>query len=670
MEEITPRLKNSQTAASVGRPAPLLASLIVLVVSLPAIRNESVHYDDQLYLGSPQASLGLTPEGIRFAFATVDTLYWHPLAWLSHELDVSLFGADASGHHFVSILIHAATAALLCFVLRRVGCGAAFAATGSLLWALHPLRVESFAWIAERKDVLCAFFVIATVAAYLRYAKGQSRSRYAAWLLLGCLALMSKPTAVTLPVILLLLDFWPLRRFGFPASPAVETSPAPAESRPAQPGKAPRTTAKRETLGKKQRSKLAPKSLPASPALQGRWFPLIEKLPLVVASAAVLYLTVSGQRANGSTARLGYLSFETRIANAVAGYARYLGKIVWPVDLACLYPYYLRQSPAMVLLAAVLLGGISIFALAQVRRRPWLLMGWLWFVFTLLPNSGLIQAGLQSIADRFTEIPMIGLAIAAACSGQDLLETHPRWRRGMLWSAGAVLAVFATLTVRQIGFWHDSETLFRHAIAVEDSFTMRGNLAETLEAKGRYREAEHQYRSAIGLAPGRFEPHSGLANLLLHSGRLDEASQEASAAVALAPASLPAAQTLAMTSLRKGDTADVLRQLNRVAALGDNRSRIAIQLNDAGASLASRGKPAEAEPLFRRSVELDPALVQAHRNLVLVLEDQGRRDEARVALQRAIQATGPQHEYADLAQELRVGVPPPVPPTTRSPLAQ
>jgi protein O-mannosyl-transferase len=630
----------------------------VLFVSLPATRNESVHYDDQLYLSAAQASHGLTPEGIQFAFATVDTLYWHPLAWLSHEVDISLFGASASGHHFVSILFHAMTPALLCLVLRRVGCGAYIAAASSLFWALHPLRVESFAWIAERKDVLCAFFVIATVAAYLRYARGQSWPRYAAWLLLAFLALMSKPTAVTLPVILLLLDFWPLRRLGFSASPAVETSPAPAESRPAQPpGRAARTTAKRETLYKKQRSKLAPKSLPTSPALQSRWFPLIEKLPLVVASAVVLCLTVSGQRANGSTARLGYLSFGTRMANAVVGYARYLGKIVWPVDLACLYPYHLQQSPAMVLLAALLLVGISIFAIAQVRRRPWLLMGWLWFVLALLPNSGLIQAGLQSIADRFTEIPMIGLAIAGACSGQDLLETHPRWRRGMMSSTAAVLAVFAILTVRQIGFWHDSETLFRHAVAVEDSFTMRGNLAETLEGKGRFSEAEQQYRTAVRLAPDRPEALTSLANLLLHSGRLDEASQEASAAVALAPGSLPAAQTLAKISLRRGDTVDVLRQLDRAAALGGDRSKIAIQLNDAGASLASRSRPAQAEPLIRRAVELDPALVQAHRNLILALQDQGRLGEARAALQQAVQATGPQREYADLAHELRVVAP-------------
>jgi len=194
VEGESPRLKKDQPATAPGRATPLLVGLVALLVSLPTARNESVHYDDQLYLSAGQASRGLTPEGIQFAFTTVDTLYWHPLAWLSHEIDISLFGADASGHHFVSILFHAMTAALLCLVLQRFGCGAAIAAAGSLLWALHPLRVESFAWIAERKDVLCAFFVIATVAAYLRYAGRRSWPRYAAWLALACLALMSEPT--------------------------------------------------------------------------------------------------------------------------------------------------------------------------------------------------------------------------------------------------------------------------------------------------------------------------------------------------------------------------------------------------------------------------------------------------------------------------------------------
>lgn len=289
-----------------------LVSVIVLLVTCSAIANGFVGLDDGLYIRDKPSAAGLTAPSIAFAFTSVKDLYWHPLAWLSHALDIELFGQNATGHHATSLLLHAITAALFCLVLIRLG-GAPFAAAaGSLLWALHPLRVESFAWVAERKDVLCAFFFVATVLLYLRFIEHPSRRRYAAWLCCGALALMSKPTAVSLPLTLLLLDYWPKRR-----------------------------SANLTRL-------------------------LVEKLPLAAMAAVVLYLTVLGQVSSGSTSPLANVGLGFRLANAAVAYVHYLGKMLWPLNLACFYPYNLNPSALMVVLAAVILCAITLSPFGSV----------------------------------------------------------------------------------------------------------------------------------------------------------------------------------------------------------------------------------------------------------------------------------------------------------------
>jgi hypothetical protein len=338
--------------------AALIAGL-VLLATLPAARNAFVSLDDGLYLTNISAVSGLTLRGMAFAFTSVSTLYWHPLTWLSHEVDAGLFGANPAGHHLTSVLLHAIAAGRLFLLLRRLGAGVWGAAGGALLWALHPLRVESFAWVAERKDVLCALFFIATVLAYLRYAGRPSGRRYAAWIGLGALALMSKPVAVCLAPILLLLDYWPLRR----ESGLVQL--------------------------------------------------LKEKLPLLGMTAAVMALTVYGQKVSGSMSHLADVPLRIRLANAPISYARYIGKMLCPVNLSCFYAYDRHPAEAWVAPSAIGLSAVSVLAVWQRRRRPWLLVGWLWFLIALLPNIGLLQAGRQSIADRFTNLAMIGVAIAA-----------------------------------------------------------------------------------------------------------------------------------------------------------------------------------------------------------------------------------------------------------------
>jgi Flp pilus assembly protein TadD len=581
-----------------GRGAPLcIVVFVAFAVCLPAIRNSFVDLDDVTYVEKKPISDGLTANGIVFAASSLSP-YWHPLTWLSHELDAELFGASPGGHHLTSVILHGLTAALLCLVLIQLGATTWQAAAGALLWALHPLRVESFAWVAERKDVLCALFFVAAIAAYLDYQERPSPSRYAAWLCGGALALMSKPTAVTLPLVLLLLDVWPTRR-------------------------------------KARFSRL-----------------IIEKMPLVALTAVVSVLTVIGQQRDGATRLISNLAWGTRFSNAVVACSLYLGKMAWPLNLACHYPYRRELPPIWVMLSGALLIGITVVAITQWKNRPWIAVGWAWFIIILLPNAGLIQAGRQAMADRFTHIPMIGLVIGAVWTISDWIGPSVARRKATFWAAMLVLAACAALTIRQIGFWRDSETLFRHAIAVTDSAYMRANLGTTLIEQGRYSEAEPQMQAAVRLDPSEPGYHQDLALILSHAGRLDEAARESSAAVALAPHDGMLVEFGGLLALRRGHYEEALSMIGKSVNYGSEPTHLAAVLNDNGASLASRGRPQEGEPLVREALQLDATLVQARRNLVLILLDEGRKDDARASLRSAVEATGHRPEYDDLDRQL------------------
>ena len=589
-------LNNRMRAGGKSTPSTVILFLIAAVVvgvCLQAVNNGFVDLDDVTYVAKKPVSDGLTLDGLAFAFTSLSP-YWHPLTWLSHELDAELFGASPAGHHFISVLLHALTAGLLYLVFTRLGARAWQASAGALLWALHPLRVESFAWVAERKDVLCALFFVAAVAAYLRYQRAPRRGGYALWCLCGALALMSKPTAVSLPAVLLLLDLWPGRRNAAP------------------------------------------------------WRLIAEKAPLAAVAALVMVLTIIGQTRDGATRLVANLSFGARLANAVVSYARYLGKLCWPLNLACHYPYQRALPLSCILLSAIVLIAVTVIAIAQWRIRPWLAISWAWFVVTLLPNAGLVQAGRQAMADRFTLIPTMGITLGIVWAVSEWAEGRPTRRRVVAGATALALAAFASLTVRQIGFWHDSETLFGHAIAVADSGYMRANLATILMEQARYSEAEPHLMAAIRMEPSESGYHQDLALLLFRTGRWDQAAPESQAAVALAPRDPTIREFAGLVALRRGQYKEALATVDEAIGLGAAPGRIAASFNDYGAALASQGSPREAEPLLRRAVQLDPALVQAHRNLALTLLDLGRSEDANAALRDAVAATGDRPEYRDL----------------------
>ncbi len=413
-----------------------------LLVYGQALRFEFLNFDDNGYVtGNPWVRSGLTAAGVRWAFTTIDYYYWQPLAWLSHMVDCQLFGLRPGWHHLTSLLFHIANTLLLFVVLLRLTSAFWRSALVSALFALHPLRIESVVWIAERKDLLGGFFFLAAIWCYLRYVQRPSSERY--YLLIGIfvLGLMSKPTVMTLPLILLLLDWWPLGRRAF-----------------------------------------------------------AEKLPMFGLAALSSLVTSIGTARLGSINWGGSFTLGQRIANAAVSYVRYLELSLWPHDLAILYPFRSAVPLWHSALAAFLLAAITILAISQMRRRPYLIVGWLWFALGLFPASGVVnQVGWQGMADRFTYLPHIGLAIALVWGAGDLLGNHTRPAAVLSVVAAALFAIAAW---RHLPVWRDSVTVFADAVAVTgDNPAAQHYLATALDDRGRFDDAFPHHAEAVRLEP-------------------------------------------------------------------------------------------------------------------------------------------------------------------------
>jgi len=458
------------------------AALAVFVLAaacfLPALRNGFVYDDAQYILQNDHVRAGLTVAGARWAFTTFYAANWHPLAWLSHMADVSLFGLNPAGHHLTSVLLHALNALVLFLVLR--GC------TGSIgrslvvaaLFAVHPQRVDSVSWIAERKDVLCAFFFLATLACYLAYLRRPALWRYLGVIVLAALALMAKPMAVTLPCVLLLLDWWPFGRLRARAAPAA----------------------------------------PAAP-FGGPW---VEKVPLLLLVAVSGGLTIAAQAGGGAVMNLVRYPFPARLGNAVWSYLAYLGHAIFPVRLAALYPH-LRENlpwwqPAA---AAAILLAITLWALT--RRRPYLAVGWFWYLGMLVPVIGLVQVGGQAMADRYTYLPAIGVTLAAVWAAAD--AAAGRFRPGAPAAAALLLTLAAgAATWDYIPFWKTDISLWQRARTVTtDNYIAEANLGVALAGQGRLADAVPHYYEALRLEPRLVDTWNNLGLAQSKSGAPAEA---------------------------------------------------------------------------------------------------------------------------------------------------
>jgi hypothetical protein len=460
--------------------------------------HDFVLYDDPLYVTKNEhVKDGLSIENVKWAFQwDTGSGNWHPLTWLSHMLDVELFGLKPGHHHMMSVAIHILNAILLFLVLRTMTIYVWPSAFVAGLFALHPLRVESVAWIAERKDVLSTFFGLLAMLAYAGYVRRPSVLRYVFTAVLFALSLMAKAMLVTLPFLLLLLDFWPLRRIGRTSQPADGVG------------------------GVKESIEQGPGwNWPTAMRL------IIEKLPLLALSFAMSWITFKAQETSGAVEKLGAISIIDRIGNALVSYARYLGKTFWPVDLAVLYPHPGHWSAIAVAVAAVFLSVITIAAVLLARRHPYFMVGWLWFIGTLVPVIGLVQVGAQSMADRYTYFPLIGVFIVVAWGGLGLFGSY-RWQ---VLAVAAVMALGSLwLSTRdQLRFWPTSRTLYQHAIDVtRDNWVMNMNMADVLETSGRDREAEAFIREAARIKPADSNIQFKIADTLVRQHRFDEAIGE------------------------------------------------------------------------------------------------------------------------------------------------
>jgi tetratricopeptide (TPR) repeat protein len=555
--------------------AAALLAVATVAVYAPVRDHEFVNYDDTLYVtDNPQVQRGLTAEGLRYALGTDVAGNWHPLTVLSHMLDCETFGLNAGGHHLTSLVLHVVDAEVLLLVLAAMTGALWPSAWVAALFALHPLHVESVAYVAQRKDVLSTLFFLLTIGAYARYAARPGVRRYTAVVICFALGLAAKPMLVTSPFVLLLLDLWPLRR-------------------------------------RSAFTRL-----------------VVEKLPLLALSAADSAVTMAFQVRSGAVGSLGAYPLPMRVANALTSAVDYLGQTLWPARLACFYPYPASIPPWRTAGAALLLLAVTALVLRGARRAPYLLVGWLWYLGTLVPVIGIVQVGLQARADRYTYVPLIGIFIMAAWGTCDLARRADGAAVGRALAALGVLSVAACAVVSrvQIGYWHDSATLFTHAIAVTDgNFLAHNNLGLTRQRAGDLDGAEAELREALRLAPDYVDARFNLGITLARQGRLDAAAAEYAEVLRRAPRHAGALASLGDVRRQHGDLAGAVADLRHALALDQDVVEAHVNL---GAALRAQGDLAGAAAEYAAALRLAPAHPEAHNNLGNVLAQQGRLDEA------------------------------------------
>jgi Flp pilus assembly protein TadD len=553
----------------------VVAALLVAVTAIvyaPVRLHGFLNWDDPDYVTeSPHVSAGLTWRGVMWAFTGGHAANWHPLTWLSHMLDVQLFGVHAGPHLIINLLYHLVGTVLLFEALRRMTGAVGRSAFVAALFAVHPLHVESVAWVAERKDVLSTVFWMLTMLAYAAYVRQPRSGRFVLVLVLFALGLLTKPMLVTLPIVLLLLDVWPLDRAPLRVAPAVAV---PGGRRP------------------------APQS----------WGHLMrEKLPLLALALGSSIVTFLVQRRGGAMGSLAVFPLRHRVANALMVYVEYIGKAIWPMRLAAFYPYPSSFSVWSVAGAALGLTAMTVFALRSARRYPYVLVGWLWYLGTLVPVIGIVQVGDQSMADRYTYVPLIGIFIIVAWGIPDLLA---RWvpaacRHSVVLAAVAVviIACYALLARVQVGYWSDSVSLWQHAVSVtSENPRAREKLGSAFRDRGQLTEALANYAEAERSVPADPVIHNDIGLVLTRQGKAADALTEFMTAVRLRPAFAEARGNL-------------------------------------GNALAAAGRFPEAIDQYLQALAIDPHQSRWHYSVALLLFKQDRLDDAVQHLQAALRIT-------------------------------
>ncbi len=542
----------------------LLALAIVAIYAQTATHGYVAYDDDQYVYQNPWVKAGLTIPNVAWAFTTFFYANWHPLTWISYMLDFSLFGGNPGAQHLENVALHLGFTLLLFFALARMTHQPWRCVLVAAIFAVHPLHVESVAWISERKDVLSTFFEMLALLLYVRYGAKPSARRYLLVVWAFALSLLAKPMAVTFPFVLLLLDYWPLRRIKWPPKAA--------------------------SIGRL----------------------LVEKTPLLAMATVTSVLTFMAQRGYGAVMSLTHLPLPARIANAAIAIVDYVGKAFWPVDLAVLYPAR-PPAPAAAAAAMLILVGLTALAWRWSRQRPYFAVGWLWYLGMLVPVIGLVQVGVQAMADRYTYVPMVGLSIALVWTIADFVEN-----RAALRTAGAAVAILALFLLagtayQQTTYWKTSRALFEHTLAVtRDNYVIENNLGVVLANEGHSAEAVALYREALATAPGYAAALANLGHEQLESGQLDQAQSNLMKALDLSPNLATAQADLGLLLAARGDFEEARRHIERSLILApgdaDNESNLCYVLTHLG-------RPDEAIAHCDTALRISPAMSNAQFNL-------------------------------------------------------
>ena len=581
-------------------------SLVVILPFYQTSQFEFVIYDDSPYiLSNKNIQNGFNRTSISWAFTTLFASNWQPITWLSLMLDYKMFGTNAGGYHVTNVLIHLVNTLLLFLILNKMTGRLWQSGFVAALFAVHPLHVESVAWVMERKDVLSTMFWLLTMGAYAYYADNLSLKRYIWVFVMFALGLMSKPMLVTLPVILLLLDYWPLRRF------------------------------------------------------QGYSFSLnqrliVEKIPLLALSAVVSAITIFAQGKSGALMSFEHVCLLKRIINAVVSYGAYVAKMLWPLNLACFYPYPTSFPIPVVLLSVSFLTVVSFLSFKYMRTVPYLAMGWLWYLITLLPVCGIIQVGDQTMADRYTYIPLIGLFIVITLGIPDLLKRNPYHKYFIPFAAGATLLLLIPLTYKQTGIWKNSVTLLEHALAVTgENYMAHNNLGSYFMGHKRFDEAEYHFKKLIQIKPDNVYYLNNLGIALFRQNRYEEAMKFYLRAISINPYFPDSYFNAADVSGFSGRNKEALEYYKKALQL---RPGHAVAEHNVALILIHQEKLDEALIFLRAAIRHKPDYAEAHKTLAVVLTRKNQISEAIDALNEALRINPQYTEAMNALSNLRKSV--------------
>ncbi|MFH1981144.1 MAG: tetratricopeptide repeat protein [Pseudomonadota bacterium] len=621
----------SEMPASTRVLIALAIALVAIAVYAPIVNHEFLNFDDNFYVsGNPHVQGGLNLEGITEAFRPQEHTYFHPLTWFSHMLDWELFGNNAGMHHLMSAFWHAANAALLFITLGIMTGGWWTSAAVALLFTLHPVNVDSVAWIAERKNLLSTFFWFSTMLAYTRYVRRPSIPVYGVIITTFTLGLLAKPMLVTLPLALMLLDYWPLARFN--------------------------------GLFDDQKTMRA-----ATVDILKRLF--INKLPLLVLSAASVWISTRSVEQLGIVIDFSIRPLGLRVSNAIVSYIQYLGKLCIPINFSVFYPYPDHISAMTVAAALAVLALISFWALIGWRLRPWRIVGWCWFLGTMVPVLGIYQSGLwPAYADRWMYVPAVGLFMAVAWELTDLTLHRPRYKRVVAGCAALAILALGLVTRENLPYWKNSDTLFRHALAVteKNDIALRGvayelmmekhfgtareyleaalsiapennelhfDMGNVMASLDRPKEALFHFREAIRLAPGYYQAHCSAGNMLRDMGETAAAIAQYRQALRLSPDYRLALHNLGVLLIKTGFRQEGLDLLQKVLAMEPSNADAQFNLGNAYSDIGDRQ---EAISHYQKAIALNPAYAEAHLNIGTILIELGQIDKAVSSYRRAL----------------------------------